>query len=109
VRGDRPEVEAVDDPHQPNPAQHGRRHATEELQQVGVMAEIIVTYAEFYTVPPEIKGVHPAKLDYAEWTRDGKVEYGHATTGGPISTEKGEVEGIPDDVRKALCTLITYG
>jgi hypothetical protein len=70
---------------------------------------ILITYLEFSNGNLDTDPTpQPSKLDYAEWLRDGIVEYSHADTGpaDSIRTDQGEVEGIPADVRQAIAKLV---
>ena len=65
---------------------------------------IIITYVEFTN--RSTKQSTSATLDYAEWLRDGNVEYSHADPNSDIDSEGGEVDGIPADVRQAIAKLV---
>lgn len=63
------------------------------------MNKIIIHYVEF-------TNEHPlGPLTYAEWTRDGIDEYGHAEEES-FGHRDGEVQGIPPDVRQELVRLV---
>ena len=69
---------------------------------------ILITYIEFDKGDDKSNPPEPAYLSYAEWLRDGNVEYSHATVKGLglIDTDHGEVDGIPLDVRQAIAKIV---